>query len=309
MQLELAWYPPNSVRAVMADYLAMKSEAITEETRDDDYAYRVFWLNQVLGETTSVDRVTFAVLEQAARSARGVLRDVTIKRRLRFYLAAVRYAAQRGLIAKEKIPDLPPWLKEDGVKCTDYYTVAQYQAFRLALPPGRMRRFADLGMWTAMHTLDLAATERWMLQPDHDWEGTETKGAWWRRNRKNRRCQPCWIPMERELRELAVEWLAERGDPKALVVGPVNNLRRTFQFAAHRADVAAIRPNLGLRASHATLLMAREYPYEYVRQVLGHEGQVGPAKDGGPGISTARPSTLTRHYMRPSPELLRPRSG
>lgn len=308
MQLELPWYPPGCVRAVLSAYLEMRSESVTEETRVHDYDCRVAWLLEVLGECTPAVAVTFAVLERAARAARGILRDVTIRRRLRFYASAVKYAAMRGLVPMETVPQMPPWLKDDGVKCEDYYTLAQHQAFRMALPPGRFRRFADLGFWTGMHTYDLVRTERWMLQPDHAWEGTDVRGAWWRRNHKNRKCAPCWIPLEPEARELAVEWLSDRAAPEARVVGPMNNLRRTFHIAAHRADVPAIRANLGLRASHATLLMAREYPYEYVRQVLGHEGEVSMGA-GGKAMTGKRPTTLSSHYLRPSPDLLRPRSG
>jgi hypothetical protein len=94
------------------------------------------------------------------------------------------------------------------------------------------------------------------------------------------------------------------------LVGRLNNLRRTFHAAADRAELPRIRPNLGLRASHGTLRMARGYPYEYVRQVLGHEGEVSAevAVDGVLRPRTARhASTLARHYLRPSPDLLRAR--
>lgn len=309
MQLELPWHPPGCVRAVLAAYLAMRSESVTEETRTHDYDCRVSWLLEALGEVTPAAEVTFAVLESVARGARGVLRDVTIRRRLRFYASAVKYAAMRGVVPKDAIPELPPWLKDDSVKCQDYYTLAQYQVFRMALPPSRFRRYADLGMWSAMHTLDIAGTERRHLEPEYAWDGTDVRGRWWRRNHKNKKCAPCWVPMEPELRALSQEWLSERGDPAARVVGPLNNLRRTFHQAAMRAEVPVIRANLGLRASHSTLLLARGYPYEYVRQVLGHEGELSVSASGM-AVTAKRPTTLSSHYTRSSPDLLRPlRSG
>jgi hypothetical protein len=313
MQLELPWYPPSCVRAVLSDYLAMRSDGITQETRDEDYRWRVEWLLQALGEMTPAALVDFGTLERAARRARGIIRDVTIRRRLRFWRAAVRYAAQRGLVPKESIPELPPWLKDDGRRCEDYYTLEQYQEFRLALPPGRFRRYVDLAFWTGMHTLDVCATERRHLEPRHPWEGTDRAGRWWRRNHKNAsprrqvKVAPCYVPMEPELTALTVEWLAEPGPADGTVVGKLNNLRRTFHEAAARCGLPLIRPNLGLRASHSTLLMSRGYSYEYVRLVLGHIGEVRAETVGDHlRARTSSPSTLSRHYLRSSPDTLRP---
>jgi len=315
MQLELAWYPPGCVRAVLADYLAMRADGITAETRDEDYRWRVAWLLDVLGEITPAAEVDYNRLERAARRDRGVLRDVTIRRRLSFWLAAVRYAGQRGLLPKDAIPEMPPWLRDDGRRGTDFYTMAQFAEFRLALPPGRFRRFAELGFWTGMHTVDICATAREHLDPGHVYDGTERRGRWLRRNHKNlrvrgrqSRVEPCWVPAEPELSELAAEWLSERGEPTALVVGKLNNLRRTFHEAAARVGLPPIRPNLGLRASHASLLLSRGYSYEYVRIVLGHVGEVQAHQVGDHlRLSAVKHSTTLSHYMRPSPDVLRPR--
>lgn len=311
MQLELSWFAPGSVRGVLMDYLAMRSETVTGETRERDYEVQVNWLMEIFGEGFPAESVTFAVLEKAARGARGVLRDVTIRRRFRFWRAAAKYAAQRGVLPWSAIPTLPPWLKNDGVRCEDYYTPAQFAGFRMALPPDRFRRYADLGMWTGLHTHDLIRTQRWMLQPDHIFEGADQRGRWWRRNHKNKRSVDAWIPMEPELRDLAIEWMRQPGEPKDFIVGSVSNLRRYFHIAAMRAEVPVIRPNLGLRASHATLLLARGYSYEYVRLVLGHEGETRSVSradgESDPRPFTARPSVLSRHYLRSSPETLRPK--
>lgn len=312
MQLELGFWPSTCVRSVLDVYLAMRAEGCTYETVDRDYRVRIQWLHEVFGELTPASDVTYLRLESVARTAQHVLRDVTIRKRLRFWASAVQYAITRGDLPPTTIvPAMPPWLKDDGVKCADFYTLAQYKEFRLALPPGRYRRLADVSFWTGMHTHDVESLQRWMLQPEHEWEGTEVAGRWWRRNHKNKKCAGAWIPCEPELRELAAEWKAERDYEDAFIVGPLNNVRRTFHLAAHRADVPAIRANLGFRASHATLLMAREYPYEYVRQVLGHEGEVSAEKlvDGVVRAKTAkRPTTLSSHYLRSSPDLLRPRT-
>ncbi len=315
MQLVLRWWPIDSVRAVLDDYLGMRAESITGETLHQDYAYRVAWLVEVLGENTPAASVGFTELERAARAARGVLRDVTIRRRLRFWRSAVKYAIQRRVLPKDSMSDLPPWLIDDSVRCGDYYTAEQFAQFRLAVPPGRFRRFAELAMWTGMHTLDVTSMSREHLEPDYMWEGTEVRGRWWRRNNKNAsprrptKIAPCWVPMEPELRELSCEWLGSRGPADQQLVGPLNNLRRTFHEAAARAGLPTIRPNLGLRSSHATLLLSRGYSYEYVRIVLGHVGEVKGEQVGEQlrAVTAKRPSTLSRHYLRPSPETMRPR--
>lgn len=311
MQLDLSLWPRNCVRSILADYVIMKAESLASETVDDDYRWRTAWLVEVLGEATPAEAVTFSVLEDAARSARGVVRDVTIKRRLVFWRAAVKYAAMREVVPRGCVPELPPWLRDDSVRCTDYYTTVQFAAFRLALQEP-YRRWADLGMWMGgPHTYDLIRTARMNLEPDYEWAGAGGEvvavGRYLRRNHKNRRCVPCWVPMEPELRELALEWLREPGAPDRLIVGHLNNVRRAFHAAAARADLPPIRPDLGLRASHATMLMARDYPYEYVRIVLGHQGEVSTAArpDGSlAAVTDKHPTILTTHYLRPSPELL-----
>lgn len=314
MQLELAFWPVNCVRQVLMDYLSMRSEGIVEETRID-YEVRLQWLCEVLGPMTPAAAVTFTVLERVAREARAVLADRTIRMRLQFWARAMEYAELRGVVATGR-PKLPPWLNGATKPMDDYYTAPQFAEFRLALPPGRVRNFADLAFWTGMHTRDLERTERWMLQPDHDWEGSDRRGRWWRRNHKGKKIADTWVPMEPELRELAVAWLSERGHPESLICGPVYNKARFFDLAAERCELARIRPNLGLRSSHASLLLARGYSYEYVRLVLGHRGEIralerapgpdGTTPPGGPRAVTTRPSTLSGFYLRPSPETLRP---
>lgn len=310
MQLELSLWPRNCVRVVLQDYLAMKADGLSSETLENDYRWRTDWLCDVLGEATPVVEVTFSTLEGVARAARGVIRDWTIRKRLVLYIAALKYAAMRGVLPREAIPELPPWLRNDSIRCQDYYTLVQFQHFRLAIAPGRFRRRGDLGFWTGQHTYDLSTMTRVMLDPDFEWraeDGTVSAiGRWLRRNHKNPKCVAAWVPMQPELRALAVEWLRERGAPDQPIVGRMNNVNRTFQAAAARADLQPIRPCLGLRASHATLLMARGESYEYVRQVLGHEGEVAGSEraDGSPvAVTSKHPTMLTRHYLRPSPEL------
>lgn len=306
MQLELELWRPDSVRQVLADYLAMKSECLAADTMDGDYRWRIEWLCDVFGEATPAHLVTYAVLEDAARRARPAIKDVTIKRRFVLWRAAVKYAVLRGVCGPECKVDLPPWLRNDTVRQTDFYTLDQFAGFRVHLPEGRFRRFADLGFWTGQHTRDLCTMELRMLDPVYEWtDGTGavvSRGRWWRRNHKNRKAVAGWIPMEPELLDLSLEWLGERAAPEALLVGRLNNVNRHFQAAAARAGLRPVRPCLGLRSAHSTLLAARGYPYEYIRQVLAHEGEISGNQDRV--VTAKRPSILTRHYLRPSPDLM-----
>jgi len=306
MQLELAYWPRGCVRRVIDDYLAMKAPTLAAESLNNDYACRRAWLLEVFGELTAAEDVTFEAVEKKAREAVGILKHVTIKRRLVFWRSAMKYAAMRRLVSKDAIPELPPWLVDDSVRSGAFYTLPQHLQFRMALPPGRYRRRADLSMWTGMHTDDLNKTQRQHLDPDYVWEGTNVIGRWWRRNTKNAnpkkpiKIHPCWVPMEPELRELAKEWLSEPGPPEQLLIGPTNNINRTFEAAAARAGLHRIRPNYDYRSSHSTLLMLRGWSYEYVRIVLGHVGEVSAETVDGQlrARTSKRPSTLSGHYLR-----------
>lgn len=315
LQLDLPWWPPGSVRSVVTAYFSMRSEAIATETMRD-YNVRARWLCEVLGDCTPAEAVTFRVLERVAREARAVLEDVTIRMRLQFWRSAVRYAVLRGEARPEALVELPPWLSGEARKMEDYYTLEQYQEFRLAVPPGPYRRLADLSFWTGQHSVDLATMQLAHLEPDHDWGAPITaRGRWWRRNNKSLRrrkvvkVRPCWVAMEPELRELAMAWSAELRAPEQLIVGRLNNVRRTFHAAAARAGLPAIRPNVGFRSSFATMLLSRDYPYEYVRIALGHVGEVSAQQraDGTPKAKTASPTVLTSHYARASTDIMRPR--
>ena len=306
MQLELSFYAPTSVRGCLSDYITMKGETVTEETIRDDYMTRAAWCAEQFGELTPVASVTFAAMERAARSARSAFANVTIKRRLVFFCAAVKYAEKRGIVPRGTAPDLPPWLRDDSQRCEDYYTPEQFAAYEAAMGPGLFRINQRLGFWTGQHTLDLFAMRRSMLDTEYRWEdetGAEVRrGRWLRHNHKNRRCEPTWLPMEPELLVLALEVLNEPGSSDDLITGRIWNIKRACDKAADRAELPRIRANLGLRASHATMLMSRGYSYEYVRQVLGHEGEMRQA--GASATPRAsRPTMLSRHYLRSSPAL------
>ncbi len=307
IQMDLPFYPAGSLHHALGAYLAHQTEGLAEATLSD-YRDRSKWLIGILGPGTPLTAITYLRLERVAReyglrsSQRGLM-DVTIKRRLVFLRAAMRYAAMCGYFPRDSIPELPR-LKDDGLARRSYHTIEQWRGFRAELAPGPTRRFADLGMWTGHHTHDLESFEWWMLDPERpitDGEGQQVGvGMFWRRNHKNKRSTGVWFPMEPEFREIVLGWFADGqcGDAAAKVVGKVWNKHKSFAVACDRAGAPRVSP-IDLRRSYATTLVGRGYPHEYVRQALGHEGETSRTAGG----ATGKPSTASRHYLVAGPAL------
>jgi len=294
MQLELSLWPPTSIRSVVDAYVARRCEDLAPGTLDD-YRERAAWLYRELGEATPVETVTYARLERLVDSCRGVLRNVTVGKRINFLLWCMRYARKRDLIAR--VPECPP-LRNDGEVRTGLHTVEQWQRFRGHLAPGRFRKLYDLAMWTGQHMPDVMSMQRWMLAPAReDYPGHA--GSFWRRNRKFRRCVPGWMPMQPELRLLTAELLEDVGPTAdSLIAGRAWNLKRTWDMAADRAaaageDIPRVTPT-DLRRSCASLLSARGWSLQAVRIFLGHATTDGRIM-GGRG--ELRPTVAERHYL------------
>jgi hypothetical protein len=234
--------------------------------------------------------ITFNRLEAAARRDRGVLRDVTIKRRLSFWRAAVQYAgdarggggqgggardaavaarrrpARDGLLHAGPVPGVSP-----GGAPGDASGGSRSWASGRGCTPSTSPMTTSAATWTS--------TTRW--------EGSDSRGRWWRRNHKNLRVRgparrassPAGFRWKPEVRELAAGVAGgARATPRPAGGGRAHEQRAPGRStaAAARANLPPVRPNLGLRASHSSLLLARGYSYEYVRIVLGHVRR-GPA--------------------------------
>jgi hypothetical protein len=279
-----------------------------------DYQDRADWLCQKLGDTTPLERVTFARIEKLVRDegpkGRGLLM-VTLRKRLRLLRAAMFYAADHGMLTHMQVPRLPPQLHDDGKRGQDFYTVEEFERFREHVPEGAYRRFFDLGFWTGHHSLDIRRYRRQWLDPDYPWLSEEGKilrvGRYWRVNHKNKRCHGTWMAMEPEFARLARGWLEQhpQWSDATAVVG-----RLWVSKVAHKAAADAalhyVSPNLGIRRSFATMLASRGWPNEMIRQALGHEGEIQVAAGKrGPAVTTGRPSIASSHYIRSSPEGIR----
>lgn len=315
MQLSLCLWPPDTLRGALQAYLLVVAEKIAAATQRD-YADRADWLCLVLGNSAPLRTVTFARVERVVKDygPRGHgLMMVTLRKRLRLLRAALAYAADHGHITHAEIPRLPPQLHDDGRRGTGFYTVEEYARFRQHVPEGAYRRFFDLCFWTGHHSFDVRRYQRKWLDPDYLWTGDDGKvwhrGRYWRENHKNRRCLGVWLPMEPEFRELASFWMDTNPQwcESTMVVGRIW-VSKVVRQAAADAGLHYVTPNLGMRRSFATMLASREWPPEYIRQALGHEGEAWIEKGKNPVspvVHTARPTMATSHYLRPSPDMFR----
>lgn len=337
MQLELGFWPPGTLKEAVDKHLADQTDGLATATVKE-YGERAEWLLKVLGRDCSLEMITIQRLQEIVRyygpKGKG-LKQVTLKKRISFLTAALHYAAARGHIDPIRVPDMK-WLKlrDDGEHRTTFYTVAQFEHFRTQLggdryefpsrgtrgmqspeKAGRYQLAGDIIFWTGHHTADVQKMLWTHLDLDYVWIdhlGAEmARGRYFRINSKNekRRVDPAWFPMEPEFRELLVA-LQERygrksefADPTA-VVGRISGLGKAMAAAARKAGLPEASP-IDLRRSFATMLASRGYPNDYIRLAMGHLGEVTVDIKGAVAkVKTARPSTLTRHYLRPSPELM-----
>lgn len=310
MQLELALWPSNSLKAAVDAYLRERAEYIAEATVVD-YGERARWLFRAFGgEMRRLDTIKYDDLRTAEREwgPRGKgLMLCTVRKRIVFLLATMKLAAARGIIAKDAIPPLPQ-IASDSRRKERFLTLSEYQQLRLSMTD-RMRTLIDLAFWTAQHRYDLWTMQRWMLDPTYQYRDAAGNvvwiGRWWRRNHKNKRCKPCWIPAEREFVPIMQAILAEPGSKDSLIVGRVASYAKALHVACDRCEIPPCSL-MSMRHSMATLLLERTEltgGYEYVRLVLGHEGAVLATPDRR-YQGAADPTTLTRHYAHSSPDSL-----
>jgi integrase len=250
------------------------------EIADDtvsDYQTRKAWLCLALGESTQLSSITLETLERAASAwgpnGRGLM-WTTIKKRFTFLLAAMKYAAARRICRRDDVPDMPR-LPDDSNRGKRVVTIAEFRELRLALPD-RFRYFSDSSFWFGFHTRDVQRMTRSWIDPEYTWrdsDGVELwRGRYLRFNHKNKHCEENWFPMESEARESFQALLRSPGSPDGLVVGHLWCLSKTFTAACDRCGIARVKPNQDLRRSFASMLAARGWSHEYIRQAQGHEG-------------------------------------
>jgi integrase len=304
--LELPFWPRGTLKEALSAYLA-QLDHIAEDTLED-YTTRSNWLLEVFGEHMSLADITIDRMQEVLRAegprGRGLM-NVTIKKRFTFLIAAMKYAAARKVCQRGDVPDMPR-MTDDGQRGQRVLPLSEYRELRLALPE-RFRQFADLSYWTGFHALDVQIMTRGMLNPDYVWTDADGKeirrGRYLRKNHKNKHCEPAWLPMEPEFREVAIEMLREPGSPDAPLLGHVWSLSKAFTAACDRAGIARVKPSQDLRRSFASMLASRGYSMEYIRQAQGHEG-AAQFDDAGTFRGAAKPTMDTRHYLRLTDDLI-----
>jgi hypothetical protein len=302
MQLSLPFYARGSLREAIESYIRERAEYVAEATITD-YQERARWVYEAFGELLPLVDLNYDTLRAVEREwgPRGKgLMLCTVKKRLVFVLAAMKLAAARGIIRLDQVPPMPK-IATDSRRRERCVTLGEYQQLRLALS-GRMRTLVDLAFWTGQHRYDLWSMQRCHLDPDYRWtdDAGEVKwtGAFWRRNHKNKRCRPCWLPAEAEFVPTMREILAEPGPRDGLIVGRVCSYARSLYAATDRIEIQPVSL-MAMRHSLATLLMERTGNYEYCRLVLGHEGELVATPDRR-YAGTGNPSTISRYYLHPS---------
>lgn len=309
VQLDLPFFGPRSVRATLDHFMAIQTDGCAEATLGD-YQDRVVWLLREFGEMTDIATIGFDGLQRIVSRWKGVILNVTIKKRLALFRRALRLAQQRGLLAA--VPDMPR-LRNDSEDKMAFQTPEQWEVLRGYLPPqGGHRRLYDLGFWTGMRLGNLFKLRRDdfdLYRPVIDGAGTKVATGMYQRHSDKNGVAPVWLPMQPELALVAREMLIDVPGPgPTLLVGKLWNVRRTFHAAADRAiadghlDMTKVSPN-DLRRSFATMLEGRGYLPGFVRIALGHKGGV-PVDFSQTGRLAARATVLETHYLRNSPALI-----
>lgn len=311
-QLDLSLWPRGTVQEVLAAYF--RSLVGLSEHSIGDYRTREGWLMRVLGPATDVAEITVETLARIARihgpdGSQGEgdgLMYVTITKRFKYLRSACEYAAARKVLRRDDVPTVPN-LPDDGRRLQRALTLGEFRKLELALPD-RFRRFAVLGYFTGQHSHDIFTMTHGMLDPDFTWvddDGSKLwRGRFWRRNHKVPDCEPMWLPMEVELWEAVKTWRRRPVAADALVVGRLWALKRNFDHGCDAAGIERATPNRDMRRSFASMLLARGYGAEYVRQALGHLGPVR-VDDEGKYAGAAKSTVGTQHYFRMTEDLIR----
>ena len=306
LQLELPFWPRGTLREALCSYLGHIDDLA--EATYADYGTRIGWLLLAFGEQTALQKITLETVERVIREwgphGRGLMM-VTLKKRLTFLRAAMKYAAARRVISRDEIlPELK--IKDDGKRGRRVLQMGEFRQLRLALCGG-FRRFAEIGQLTGFHTWDIEHATRGMFEPFFQWTDTDgtvlREGRYRRKNHKTRQCEDAWLPMEAELREYAIEWAKEGGGAESLLVGHMWAKTKAFQAASDRVGIDRVKPNQDLRRSFASLLASRGYSREYIRQAQGHIG-APQIDDDGTYMGAAKPTVDDKHYVRLTNEMI-----
>lgn len=308
-QLELPLWPRGTMAEALLAYRSMKLRMADIEPvtlRDYDEYFR--WLTEHLGVGCALKDITFERLERLYHLARAKLMGVTIKKRFKHLIAAMRYAADRRVISRDDVPNLPP-IPNDGRPGERALELSEYKQLRLALD-GRFRTFCDVVFWTGMHSKDVWRLKFSDFDPDFEWKDEAGaviwRGRYMRYNSKNQNTpagKPAWFPMQPEFREICQAFTPHPMERELLLVGRLGRvLKKWFDVAADRCGMEHVQPDRDLRRSFATMLAARGFSSQYVQFAQGHAG--APQFNDGIYSKSSRPTIDDRHYVRLTTDFL-----
>lgn len=298
MQLELPKVGEGRLRESIRWMLQFECDGVREETMLRDYKVQADWCLRTFGDC-QLDRLCgragyewMRQIVQDNLSREDGMKKVSLMKRFRFVVRVLRIAANRELIERGRIPDMPH-LENDGVSKDAHHTYPNYLAFRAVLPTARHRIYYDLGWWTGARRRDLESTMKEHVDPYRPFVGENGKvisiGSVWVRNHKRKKFTSYWIPMEAEFRQCVKEFY-ERFPmgPEDLITGKFSKPSRWMDPAAQRAGVPRITPH-SFRHSRLT----------YLESIGVHP------EDARYAVGASSVKILRQHYLHPSPETLR----
>jgi integrase len=300
-QLELPGFGEGRLREAIEWLFSYEMDGVKKVTIEQDYRVRSDWLLRRLGDCPleelvgkrGYEKLRQLVADEKGKGEEG-LKMVTLKKRLDFLLRVLGIAANRELVDRARIPELPN-IMMDGVKKEAFHTLPQYRLFRAALPSIRHRMLIDLGFWTGMRSSDLYRTRKRDCDPHKEFLDEHGRvisvGMFLLRNHKRREdgFTPYWVPMDPEFRRAVLDFY------EAVPMSLDDRITGKFGRPSAWMDPASIRagvPRLtihSLRHCRHTYLESIGVQLEDIRYALGAAGT----------------TVMKKHYLHPTPSTLK----
>lgn len=298
MQLELPKVGEGRLRESIRWLLQYECDGVRKISMERDYQIRADWCLKTFGDCRLEDlcgRKGYERMREIIKRERedeAGMKGVSLKKRFQFLIRVLKIAANRELVDRGRIPEMPQ-IENDGVSKEAHHTYSQYVLYRSALPSARHRIYYDLGWWTGMRREDLEKTCKEDVDPYRPFIDDEGKmismGCFRVRNNKRRKFERYWIPMEPEFRQCIKEYYDHF--PMSiddLITGKFSKPQRWMDPAAIRAGVPRISPH-SFRHSRLTYLDSIGVHPEDARWAVG----------------ASSVKILRGHYLHPSAGTLR----
>lgn len=297
-QLELPGIGEGRLLESIKWLLQYECDGVRKVSMERDYQIRADWCLKTFGDCKLAElcgRAGYERMRKIAekeRQSEDGMKNVSLKKRFQFLLRVLKVAANRELVDRGRIPEMPH-LENDGVTKDAHHTYVHYQAFRAVLPTPRHRIYYDVGWWTGMRREDLESTMKEHIDPWKPFVDEKGKfvsmGCFRVRNHKRRKFPTYLIPMEPEFRQCIVEFYDQFPmGTEDLITGKFSKPQRWMDPAAIRAGVPRISPH-SFRHSRMT----------YLESIGVHP------EDSRWAVGASSVKVLRDRYLHPSPGTLR----